>query len=247
MALIDDPRKCILFMFRREVHEGRGAYCQLFEDGSTPPELSLANGEKVFAVYKERYFFTPMALHIVENENVTRIRWNEIASCSTRRGDGNRVSELTMIDGVVQKVRVSDLGEGWSGRISQLYHDMIDRYGATAYIGEPLRELSEFFRLCEEVDDSLFPNLEPHPSFAVLRKHLFEFQAQDEVAALRVVGAEDDPCVAVGLVVQTTLPIQQVESWALSLGADGVAVAAKELRDQFIAKPGVSILQILWD
>src|SRR2546430_11324781 len=129
MTLMDDPQAWILCLFEMEEREGRGRDCARFPDGMRPPDFLLEDGERVFGVYKDKYYFTPASLIIKDTSNVQRIRWADVRGCSSQHGEGKTFSDLTLDDGRIIRVRVGDMATGWSGRISQLFHQMIERYG----------------------------------------------------------------------------------------------------------------------
>lgn len=130
MALIDDRAESIMLMFQLETGEGRGAGCVCFPEGIVPADSPLNADERVFGIYKGTYYFTPQAILIKEGEKFRRIEWRSVQSCSTRHGDGAKIATLALTDGRTERVRVGDLAKGWSGRISQLFHLMIERYGS---------------------------------------------------------------------------------------------------------------------
>jgi len=141
VAGIDNPARWIVQLFDAEVREGRGTECERFAEGVAPPNLPLESGERVYGIYKAKYFFTPRALLICQDSGIQRIEWRSICRCSSRHGEGNKTSVLTLLDGSEVKVTVGEMANGWSGRISQLYHQMIERWGSVdhscAFAGPP--------------------------------------------------------------------------------------------------------------
>src|SRR5262245_52404648 len=129
MALIDNPEAWILWLFEMDEREGRGSNCARFPDGARPVGITLGDAEDVFGIYNNKYYFTPASLIIVDRNKAQRIPWADITSCSSRHGEGKAYSDLGLSDGSTVRVRVGDMAKGWSGRISQLYHQMIERYG----------------------------------------------------------------------------------------------------------------------
>ena len=234
-------------MFQKEEREGRGEHCQRFPAGCVPEDLAIADGELVYGIYKNKYYFSPSALHVVDRQAIYRIPWAEIQYCTTRHGDGNQTSTLTLRDGVTHDILVSDLATGWSGRISQLFHQMIERYGFKPVFGAPLVTIDDFFAKAND-DYSLFPNLEPHPTLHDLRESLSRLIGRNGVSDVRIVVADDDPDTGVGVAIQTSLDESELAAWASSFGSDGIVDASDEIKHQFDAVPvGERILQLFWD
>ena len=247
MALTDDPSGWILLMFRKEEREGRGQFCQTFPDGVTPSQLQLADGERVFGVYRDTYYFSPLALHVASVGVISRIAWADIASCTSKHGDANKNSTLTLTDGSTAVIRTADLATGWSGRISQLYHQMIETFGHRAYLGPKLKPLDAFLASTND-PYCLFPNLEPHPDMQSLRESLSQLVDMDGVNEIRVIVPDDAPDTGVGLAIQTVLSADDLSNWATSLGADGVLPAPDNIARQFGTIPdGQHILHAVWD
>jgi hypothetical protein len=234
-------------MFDKEICDGRGQHCQRFPDGCSPESLRLVDGERVYGVYKDKYYFTPKALHVADRNSTERIPWEEIRSCTTRHGDGKKKATLTLIDGTTREIRVSDLATGWSGRVSQLFHQMIEKLGSQLVVGLALKSLDDFFA---KVDDkySLFPNLDPHPSLDELRGSLNEMLERDSVSDVRILLADDDPNIGIGLAIQTSMDDSSISEWALSLGADGVIDAEDSVLQQFHGvRADERVVQVVWD
>src|SRR5689334_9527978 len=95
MATIDQPAEWILRLFEMETREGRGVDCVRFPEGSCPSGIPLDAGERVYGVYKNKYYFTPQAFIILDSGKAQRIVWADVRSCSSRHGEGNTVSEVT--------------------------------------------------------------------------------------------------------------------------------------------------------
>jgi hypothetical protein len=248
MALIDDPRAYILRLFEMEETEGRGHHCQRFPGGATPLGVPLVDGERVYGIYRDKYIFTPMSLMIQRSGGVDRVAWNSIRGCSTRHGDGKKVSTLVLVDGTALDVRVGDMAVGWSGRISQLFHKMIERYGSRAFVGSRLYSIEEFFAIATD-DCCLFPNIEPRLSLDALREALLSLRNRSEVTdVLLVTEIEDDGPVCNGLIVRSSAPKSEFSRFAESLGADGVMRAsANELRQVNDLRAGEEVWHIVWD
>ncbi|KLU03474.1 hypothetical protein RISK_004478 [Rhodopirellula islandica] len=234
-------------MFRKEEREGRGQFCQTFADGVTPSQLQLADGERVFGIYRDTYFFSPLALHVAGDNGISRIAWADIASCTSKHGNGDKTSTLTLTDGSTTVIRTADLATGWSGRISLLYHQMIETFGHRASLGPTLKPLDAFL---DSANDPycLFPNLEPHPDMQSLRESLAQLVDMDGVNEIHVIVPDDAPDTALGLAIQTVLSPDQLSDWAASLGADGVLPASENIARQFGTIPdGQHILHAVWD
>ncbi len=248
MALIDNPSAWILRLFEMEAREGRGADCQRFPDGCTLPDVPLDDGEKVFGIYKDKYIFTPQSFAIRLSNGVRRVPWREIRACSTQHGDGKKRSELTLMDGSTLEVRVGDLATGWSGRISQLFHQMIDKYGGATF-GIPLYTIEDFFSAADE-DDCLAPNLDPHPSLATMRNALIAFRDRPDVSAVLIDVDElnDGVPTANAIVVRTTSSRDDLVDFANALHADGVIEASENIKRKVTAIGSEDKLwQVVWD
>jgi len=249
MALIDDPREWILQLFRREESEGRGADCQRFDGGANLEDLPLTVGELVFGVYKDKYFFTPISLIWSTREGLDSIRWEDVQNCTSRHGGGDTYSTLTLVDGSTKRIRVGDMATGWQGRISQLFHQLIERHGSRASLGHPLRSPSDFF---SAVTDrySFAPNLEPHLSLDELRLAVESLSGDPLVKAVffKILEIEDGELVSDGLVVCGPTSPEILEQFAEVYGADGVFEATEESKRKtpatFHAEP---TWELYWD
>lgn len=202
MALIDDPKEWILKMFKMEENEGRGNDCQRFPEGQIFDDLPLETNELVYGIYKEKYFFTPQSIIIKNRKKIEKIFWNMITRCSSMHGEGKIYSELQLSDGSFTKVRVGDLATGWSGRISQLFHQMIERHGNKTGFGISLLSIDEFFEQANG-DECFAPNLYPHLGNEKIIKSLKWLESQKEVEQLYidVVDMEDGIPVSDGVVI----------------------------------------------
>lgn len=248
MALIDDPQAWILRLFEMEEREGRGRDCARFPDGARPPDIPLEDGEWVFGIYKDKYYFTPTSLIIRRKNNVERIPWADVRGCSSQHGEGKTFSELTLADGRIVRVRVGDMATGWSGRVSQLFHQMIERHGQRAAVGRPLVPLQKFFANATD-DYSIAPNLEPHPSLESFRAALLRLEEPTDGTRVFVdVCEEDESLVADAIVIVTPRPCDHFHTFAQSYGADGVAPAdEKTIRRVGRIPDGFKVWHILWD
>jgi hypothetical protein len=177
-----------------------------------------------------------------------RIAWNSIRACSTQHGDGKKVSDLTLVDGTTVTVRVGDMATGWGGRISQLFHQMIERYGSRASLGSRLYSIPEFFAIAH-VDYCIFPNLEPHPPLAIIRTQLETLRDRPEVTdMLLVTDDKDGDPVCTGAIVRTRSPQSEFTAFATSLGASGVLEASENERRQIRdLDEDEKVWHIIWD
>jgi hypothetical protein len=249
MALIDNPQAWILRLFEMEEAEGRGRDCVHYPQGTRPSDIPLEEGEQVYGIYKQKYYFTPTSLVVRSKGNNERVVWADVRACSSKHGESKTFSELTMTDGRIIRVRVADMATGWSGRISQLFHQMIERYGHRAAIGTPMVSLPEFF---SKVTDaySIAPNLEPHPSLESFRTALFELEQPDDGTRVFMDVYEDDgeEPVAVGIAIMTRRPGESFESFSQSFGTDGVVPAdEKTIRRINVIPDGFKVWHLTWD
>jgi hypothetical protein len=249
VPLIDDPKAWILRLFEMEEREGRGDDCSRFPEGTQPRNLPLEEGEFVLGIYKKKYHFTPASLIILEKSGCVRIAWSEVRSCSSRHGEGKTYSNVNLLNGQVVRVRVGDMAVGWSGRISQLFHQMIERYGHRAAVGPPMLRLQDF--LTREPDDfSIAPNLYPHPSLDELKIALLPLEeANDGTEVFMDICEEDEgELVANGIVILTPRDMESFRQFVHSYRADGI-VAADEATLRRIGNlpEGFKAWHILWD
>ena len=232
-------------MFQKEEREGRGEYCQTFSTGQRIDYLPLDQGELVYGIYKEKYYFTPIALCITQNSKESRIEWRSVVACSTQHGDGSRTSVLTLANGDIVEIAVSELAKGWTGRISQLYHQMIETLGGTVSISTSTIE--EFVSRSES-DASLFPNLYPHPGNESLARSVTDLMQVDGITDLRIQLANDDRDSGIGLIFRTFLTTQEIDGWVERLGSAGTfdetALLANVFED---LKKGERIIRTVWD
>ena len=80
MALVDDPKAFIARMFQMEANEGRGAYCQVFSEGTTAVPMDLQAHERVYAIYKSKYYFTSDAMYVSRAQSNLRIALKDFSS-----------------------------------------------------------------------------------------------------------------------------------------------------------------------
>ena len=159
--------------------------CRIFPDGARMPELPLEEDECIYGVYREKYYFTPLALIIVSSKNATRIAWSSILSCSSEHGRGHVWSTLQLDDGKQVQVQIEDFGKGWAGRIGQLYHSMIDRWSPRAFKGYPLLTIEDFFSQIPD-EYAFAPNLSAHPTLDEIRTAFEEIARHPDVESVHV-------------------------------------------------------------
>lgn len=247
MALIDDPKAWILRLFEMEEREGRGADCARFPVGTCPAGLPLEDGELVFGVYKGKYFFTPTSLIILNRGSADRIPWAGVRSCSSEHGEGKTFSDLTLADGRTVRVRVGDMAKGWSGRISQLYHQMIERYGQRVAMGRPLMSAQEFFGNVTD-DYSIAPNLEPHPSLGSFRDAVLKLEQTPDGTRVLMDLADDEDLVAEAIVIVSASPKEHFQHFAETFRADEVNAAdERTIRRVGQVAQGFNVWRISWD
>jgi hypothetical protein len=247
MAFIDDPRAWILHMFKLE-QRSSPRECQRYDAGALLEGLPLEDGELVYGVFKDAYFFTPRSLVWRVADGFEKVRWTDVESCSSRHGEGEEWADLALTDGTTKRVRVGDLAVGWSGRISQLFHQLIERHGSRARLGPPLYSIEEFFAAAS--DDSCAPNLEPHPTLDETRHAVEALARTHEVTAVffKVVEIEGGQPTADGLVVCGPSSPNLLEDFSRNLGADGVGEATEEtIRKLPPHLQGQRVWEIVWD
>ena len=245
MALRDDPAAWILLMFQKEEREGRGQYCQTFPNGTRIDHLPLESGELIYGVYKHKYYFTPTSFFVTHDSGVHQIPWKSVRTCSTKHGDGNQNSNLTLDDGRTVTIRISDLATGSSGRISQLYHQMIESFGGTKAISTSL--IDDFVSQSTS-ETSLFPNLYPHPGNATLVDSILGLLRVDRITDIRIHLADDDPDSAIGLVIRTTMLPDEIGELTSVLGSDGAFDETQELHDLFDnLNNSERVVRVIWD
>lgn len=248
MALIDDPKAWILRLFELEEREGRGSHCERFPEGTRPAGLPLADGEKVLGIYKHRYYFTATSLIVSGQGRADRIPWADVRSCSSEHGQGKTFSDLMLADGRMIRVRVGDMAKGWSGRISQLYHQMIERYGQRAAMGRPVMPMQDFFATVTD-DYSIAPNLEPHPPLKTFRDAFLELErARDGTRVLMDLVDEEEELVAEAVIIVTPSPKEQFARLADTLHGDGVYAAdERTIRKVGQTPEGFNVWHITWE
>jgi hypothetical protein len=136
------------------------------------------------------------------------------------------------------------MAKGHSGRISQLYHQMIERRAA---MGRPLMPASEFFE--KALDDySIAPNLDPHPPLESFREAVGEIERSGDAQVFVELVPEAEELVAHALVIISQRTRESFVAMAESLRADGVCAA--EERVARLAGPvpsGYNVWHLVWD
>ena len=244
MALADDPRDHILHMFRMEAHGGGGAYCRTFPQGAVHPSLPLEPGERIYGVYKGRYNFTDRALIITSGEAPVRIRWSDVKTCSTDYGDPIGQSILRMRGGAKIVVDLTAMAQGGAGRITQLYHAKIERWGGAT--GGPLLAIDDYFSRAGDQD--LAPNLDPHPGKDWLRHQLQALRDEPDVEDVLIAADSEKRLASDRVVVVARASIDRFEPVLPTLRADAVNEADRNQRKKVGAiPPDCSVYEIVWD
>ncbi|MCB9849788.1 MAG: hypothetical protein H6817_03705 [Phycisphaerales bacterium] len=228
-----DAKGLILQLFARELRERPDSDCARFADGCRPEVVPLVDGELVYGIYKGTYFFTPVSLIVRRADGFERIRWGDVVHCSSVHGEGQAVSELRLADGRVVSVTVGEMATGWVGRISQLYHRMIELYGRSASQGSGSVAWDAFLA---DADDAycIAPNVMPHPPLDFYRGLFSTWTADGRTRILLQIADEDTEPAATAAIVVTDRPRDDVEGLAAILQTDG----AIEADDATIAQAG---------
>ncbi|EJL78470.1 hypothetical protein PMI15_04319 [Polaromonas sp. CF318] len=248
MAIADDPRAFILRMFQMESNEGRGTHCQVFPNGTRPAGISLLPSELVYGIYKQKYFFTPTSLILGTPSSHQSIAWADIAACSTKHGCGEKQSLLTLTTGSIVAIRLDELAKGWSGRISQLLHGMIERWGSSAPLGQELLTIEDFFRRVDD-DYSFAPNLEPHPSLLEVRVALETLKQSPGIDDVRLSrgNVHDEELAVTSVVVISQHRTNAIDQFAQALRANAVVAASENTRRKLGEHVGRNAWEVLWD
>ncbi|PNY34912.1 hypothetical protein C2E31_20895 [Rhodopirellula baltica] len=245
MALRDDPAAWILLMFHKEECEGRGQHCQTFPNGTRMDFLPIESDELVYGIYKHKYFFTPTSVFVVGDSGTNQIPWKSVVTCSTKHGDGKRNSTLTLVDGRTVNFKISDLVTGSSGRISQLYHQMIESFGGVSAISTST--IDDFVSQATS-NLSLFPNLHPHPGNTALVESINGLLSVDQITDIRIHMADDDSESGIGLIVRTTLSSDKIDELTSALGSDGAVDETAKLDGVFEnLNNDERVVRVIWD
>ena len=99
MAAIDNPAEWIVLLFNKHARESDHWDCEIFPEGAVIPKLPMADSELVYGVYKDKYYFSPAAIYVMDDKGCRRIHWRSIIKCSSFHGCGKANSRLKLIDG----------------------------------------------------------------------------------------------------------------------------------------------------
>lgn len=246
--LPDDPRAELIFIrFEGEEHEGRGANCQCFLSGSKPEGIPLDPGERVYGIYKGKYFFTPLSLIIKKEREFERICWDSIVNCSSWHGDRADTADLTLVDGSTVTVPVGDFTIQPRGEFSLLFHRMIYKWGARATFGPPPLSVEDFFAAAND-DHCLAPNLMPHPPREQMRTALLALRDRVEIADVLVDVVEilDGIPHSQAVIIRTPCADLDVSDFVREYRADGV-MDAPENTLRFFPPEDLYTKLIVWD
>ena len=260
MALADDPIEHIRHMFRMEAHCSGPGHGKIFKDGCAPKWLPLSEGEKIYGVYNSRHYFSPLALYVVEPvswfEGLLRkprkyqqIRWNDVVSCSTQYPCGDEVSIVCLRDGTSIKIANSVSQSHLHGKVSQLFHAMINKWGVNAVFGEPHLTVDQFVSQAD-ADDCIAPNLYPHPGVTEMKRRLDSFKQLADINGLKIIvhdrylGVPDTD----SIIFSSTKNIDELAKLACPLEVDSVHLSdANNIRKFGRVRKGSKVLIALWD
>lgn len=248
MALVDDPKAFIARMFQMEANEGRGAYCQVFSEGTTAVPMDLQAHERVYAIYKSKYYFTSDAMYVSGSQSNLRLAWREVSACSSKHGDGSKKSTISTVHGESIVIDMTDLAKGWSGRVSQLVHGMIDRWGNPGALGLPLMTVQEFLGH-PDAEVAFAPNLEVRISRAELSEAfqlLLGLPGVERVFLSRA-GTEDEELAIQGVVIVSTSEPDAFAVFASRLSASEVVPADENVRRKVGSlAANQKVFEVLW-
>jgi len=248
MPLADDPAYFIFFQFKRAMNSRADGYYKAIKLGFTLEELPLDQGEKIFGVCKDKYYFSPRSL-IVNNEiSIDKIYWNEIDNCSSTHGSGDTFSTITLIDTSKIKVKISEFGEGGWNRISQLFHGMIDRWGNNSTLGLPPLSTEDFFNQTSN-KFSLEPNRLDHPSISESQRLLLELEQHEAILSLKlnIVEYDGDEPTANGLIIETRLDRDELMDVLEQLKIKEIYEASDNMKKSMISgQPSNHIFFAVW-
>lgn len=248
MALIDKPSEWILRLFEMEEQEGRGADCERFPEGARPESVPLAVGEKAYGIYKNKYVFTPRAMLMMTPDGWQRLDWNTVVNCSSEHGQGKKKAELTLTDGSMMIVDVGDFAVGWSGRISQLFHQMIQKWGSRATLGPLPMSIEGFFSASTD-DYDFAPDLEPHPTRSELRDAFLTLREREGVidVLVHVTEIEDAVPLSYAILIRVANPDLDFSDFAAKYGAYDVVDAPEDVCRFFPYADDIHTKMIIWD
>jgi hypothetical protein len=248
ISLPDDPRAELIFIrFEREMREGRGADCQRSLSGCKPKGVPLDPEERVYGIYKDKYFFTPLSLIIKKEREFEKVRWDSIVNCSSRHGDRAYTADLTLVDGSIVTVPVGDFTLQPRGEFSRLFHRMIYKWGARATFGPFPLSIEEFFAAAD-ADYCLAPNLMPNPPREQMRAALLALRDRDEIADVLVDVLEilDGVPHSQAVIIRTPRADLDVSDFIREFQADGM-MDAPENTIRFFPPGDLYTKLIVWD
>jgi hypothetical protein len=146
-------------------------------------------------------------------------------------------------------IPIGEFVTGWAGRTSQLFHGMIERWGAGTAFGPKPLTVAEFFARASD-DYSFAPNLEPHFSLAFLRTELESLLRVPQVVrvALLPSNAEDEELAVRSVIVVSVAELPEVLEVGKRLRASEVGAAqAASLRQLGRISDGQSAIELRWD
>lgn len=144
---------------------------------------------------------------------------------------------------------MTDLAKGWSGRISQLMHGMIERWGSPGAVGLPLMTVQEF--LCHpDAEASFAPNLQEVLPLAEISQELQLLCGLPGVerVLLNRAGTEDEELAIQGVVIVSKLAPEAFAGFARRLGATEVVAAGEDVRRKMGSLANhQKIYEVVWD
>jgi hypothetical protein len=146
-------------------------------------------------------------------------------------------------------IPIGEFVTGWAGRTSQLFHGMIERWGARTAFGPKPLTVSEFLALASG-DYSLAPNLEPHFSLAFARTELESLLLVPDVVrvALLPSNAEGEELAVRSVIVVSEADLPKVLEVGKRLCASEVgAPQAASLRQLGRVSDGQTAIELRWD
>ena len=154
-----------------------------------------------------------------------------------------------MLDGEVTEIDLHEIVKGHNGRISQLIHGMIKRWGAPGRTGAGLLTVEQF--LVQASDAYAFaPNLEPHPPLDEIGRRLLDLRNVDGVAQVLLAnaGAAEGELAIDRIVIVASAAADQFQPFATLFGAVGILEADQNtLRLVGPLAPKLVVWKIVWD
>jgi len=166
--------------------------CEVYPEGRHISGIALDENELVYGAFKGRFFFTPRAVHWLSAKGAERMVWTDVISCSSEHGGGNTYSRLKLIDGSVVMFPIGELGNGWAGRVGQLYHAMVERWRVKVRDERLILEIEDFFSR-DIPNDAIAPNWFPdHPGLAEIRSRIQAVSENADVSKTYLVVTDYD-------------------------------------------------------